>query len=204
MDLSGYGKDGAIINSGIPGVVDPEYGNTRSKSAGKAVLELGVSTIGAKALNKILKADKFSGAGRLSNYVDEIGRYSDDVIKRTGKAGDSLRKGYKSSSRSTNLLKRDKFTKKTQQLTEWRRSIDKGDIGNQRKLFLGDDYVKVGEGKWRSLDGSRQFRVKPDDYLGKHGIGRPLVPNTPHAHFEFLQPKGNKFEVIKNIHVPLE
>ncbi|MBO2946226.1 hypothetical protein JJQ72_19855 [Paenibacillus sp. F411] len=88
-------------------------------------------------------------------------------------------------------------------MTEWRRSIDKADIGNQRKLFLGEDYVKVGDGKWRSLDGARQFRVKPDDYLGNHGIGRPLVPNTPHVHFEFLNPKGNKFEVIKNIHVPL-
>ncbi|MCG8540566.1 MAG: hypothetical protein MJA82_11595 [Clostridia bacterium] len=61
--------------------------NTRSKIAGKAALELGVAIIGAKALDKILKADKFSDAGRLSNYVDEIGRYSDDVIKRTGKAG---------------------------------------------------------------------------------------------------------------------
>ena len=62
---------------------------------------------------------------------------------------------------------------------------------------------KVGYGKWRSLGGTRQFRVKTDDYLGNHGIGRPLVPNTPHVHFEFLNPKGNKFEVIKNIHVPL-
>ena len=60
--------------------------NTRSKIAGKAVLELGVSIIGAKALDKTLKAGKFSGAGRLSNYIDEIGRYSDDVIKGAGKA----------------------------------------------------------------------------------------------------------------------
>lgn len=88
-------------------------------------------------------------------------------------------------------------------MTEWRRSIDKADIGNQRMLFLGEDYVKVADGKWRSLDGARQFRVKPGDYLGNHGIGRPLVPNTPHVHFEILSLKGNKFEVIKNIHVPL-
>ena len=64
--------------------------NTRSKLAGKAVLELGVSIIGAKALDKTLKAGKFSGAGRLSNYVDEIGRYSDDVIKGTGKATNTV------------------------------------------------------------------------------------------------------------------
>lgn len=57
------------------------------------------------------------------------------------------------------------------------------------RLFLGDDYVKIDSGKWRSLDGTRQFRVKPDDYLGNHGIGQPTVPNTPHVHFEFLTPK---------------
>ena len=89
-------------------------------------------------------------------------------------------------------------------MTEWRRSFDKTDFANERRLFLGDNYVKVDAGKWRSLDGTRQLRVKPDDYMGKHGIGRPLVPNTSHVHLEFLQPKGNKFEVIKNIHVPLK
>jgi hypothetical protein len=70
---------------------------------------------------------------------------------------------------------------------------------------LGDDYVKIDAGKWRSLDGLRQFRVKPDDYLGMHGIGNPIVPNTPHVHFEFLQSRMNSsgFKVIKNIHVPL-
>lgn len=74
------------------------------------------------------------------------------------------------------------------------------------RLFLGDDYVKVDSGKWRSLDGTRQFRVKPDDYLGNHGIGQPTVPNTPHVHFEFLTPRsnGNGFDVIKNIHVPIK
>ena len=68
------------------------------------------------------------------------------------------------------------------------------------------DYVKIDSGKWRSLDGTRQFRVKPDDYLGNHGIGQPTVPNTPHVHFEFLTPKsnGNGFDVIKNIHVPIK
>ena len=65
---------------------------------------------------------------------------------------------------------------------------------------------KIDSGKWRSLDGTRQFRVKPDDYLGNHGIGQPTVPNTPHVHFEFLTPKsnGNGFDVIKNIHVPIK
>lgn len=74
------------------------------------------------------------------------------------------------------------------------------------RLFLGDDYVKIGADKWRSLDGTGQFSVKPDDYLGRdHGMGRPIVPNTPHVYFEFLTPRsnGNGFNVIKSIHVPL-
>ena len=52
----------------------------------------------------------------------------------------------------------------------------------KRAKFLGDDFVKVDAGKWRSIDGTRQFRVKPNDYLGEHGIGRPLVLNTPHVY----------------------
>ena len=115
------------------------------------------------------------------------------------------REGYQSNGRSNNLLGRDRSTGQTVNSTEWRRSISRQNIGNERKLFLGDDYVKVDAGKWRSLDGTRQFRVKPGDYLGNHGIGQPIVPNTPHVHFEFLTPRsgGNGFNVIKNIHVPL-
>jgi hypothetical protein len=114
--------------------------------------------------------------------------------------------GYKSGTRETDPLKSDKSTGSTQQLTEWRRRIKKSDIGSQRSRFLGEGYVKVGPGKWRSIDGTRQFRVKPDDYLGRHPIGQPPVPHTPHIHFEFLEPtqSGNKFKVRKNIHVPLE
>ena len=144
------------------------------------------------------------------NYL-EVTRTGNNVSSGVGNGNtvsgiDSryLKEGYQSGARSNNLFAKDKFTKNTEQLTEWRRSIDKSDIANERRLFLGEDYVKVSEGKWRSLDGTRQFRVKPDDYLGGHGIGMPTVPNTPHVHFEFLQPKGNKFEVIKNIHVPLQ
>ena len=87
------------------------------------------------------------------------------------------RTGYQSKGRSNNLFGRDRSTRRTTNLTEW-----------------------------RSLDGTRQFRVKPDDYLGNHGIGQPTVPNTPHVHFEFLTPKsnGNGFDVIKNIHVPIK
>ena len=116
------------------------------------------------------------------------------------------RTGYQSSGRSNNLFGRDRATRRTTNLTEWRRSISKQDIHNEMRLFLGDDYVKIDSGKWRSLDGTRQFRVKPDDYLGNHGIGQPIVPNTPHVHFEFLTPRsnGNGFDVIKNIHVPIK
>ena len=109
------------------------------------------------------------------------------------------RTGYQSNGRSNNLFGRDRSTRRTTNLTEWRRSIGKQDIHNEMRLFLGDDYVKVDSGKWRSLDGTRQFRVKPDDYLGNHGIGQPTVPNTPHVHFEFLTPRsnGNGFDVKK-------
>ncbi len=105
---------------------------------------------------------------------------------------------------ANNLFGRDRFNRNTQQLTEWRRSISPDDIAAERAKFLGDDFIKIDEGKWRSLDGTRQFRVKPDDYLGKHGIGRPLVPNTPHVHFEFLSPTSNGFQVTKNVHVPIK
>lgn len=92
-----------------------------------------------------------------------------------------------------------------EKLTEWRRSINKQDIHNEMRLFLGDDYVKIDSGKWRILDRTRKFRVKWDDYLENYGIGQPTVPNTPHVHFEFLTPRsnGNGFDVIKNIHVPI-
>ena len=91
-------------------------------------------------------------------------------------------------------------------LTEWRRTISPHDIAIERLKFLGDSFVRVGPGKWRSIDGKRQFRVTPDDYLGRHGIGRPPVPNTPHVHFEFLQfnPSGTRLQVMKNVHVPLQ
>lgn len=133
--------------------------------------------------------------GKISESVDESG--SSSRYDRTG---------YQSKGRSNNLFGRDRSTRRTTNLTEWRRSISQQDIHNEMRLFLGDDYVKIDSGKWRSLDGTRQFRVKPDDYLGNHGIGQPTVPNTPHVHFEFLTPKsnGNGFDVIKNIHVPIK
>ena len=89
---------------------------------------------------------------------------------------------------------------------EWRRKVCKKDIGKERLNFLGANYVKVEPGKWRSLDGKRQFRVKTDDYAGGHGMGFPIVPNTPHIHMEFLTPKSNglNFTVTKNIHIPLK
>jgi len=46
----------------------------------------------------------------------------------------------------------------------------------------------------------------PSDYLGKHGIGSPIVPGTPHVQFEFLAPPnpgGVNLRLIKCVHVPL-
>ena len=133
---------------------------------------------------------KSSSSTELKRYSDASNRYN--------------RKGYTSGNQSSNLFAKDKLANSTQNITEWRRSIDKSEISKERRLFLGDDYVKIDSGKWRSLDGKRQFRVKPGDYKGGHGIGNPLVPNIPHVHFEFLEPRGNKFRVKKNIHVPLK
>lgn len=85
-------------------------------------------------------------------------------------------------------------------------TVTKKDIKNERIKFVGKDAVKIDKGTWRSLDGKRQFRTVPNDYLGKHGIGNPLVPNTPHVHFEFLSPPnpgGKNLKVIKNVHVPI-
>lgn len=110
---------------------------------------------------------------------------------------------YKSGTRTDRPLGRDKNIS-AQNLTEGRRTIKSSDIASERIKFLGEGYYKAGHGKWRSLDGTRQFRVTPSDYLGKHPIGAPPGRSVPHIHFEFLKPRGaENFTVLKNIHVPL-
>ena len=116
--------------------------------------------------------------------------------------------GYQSDGRMSDdlLLYPKTNTKRTENVTEWRREIKKSDIAIERIKFVGEDAVKVARGVWRSIDGTRQFRVVPEDYFGEHAIGRPKVYNVPHVHFEFLglpNPGGIKLRVIKNIHVPL-
>lgn len=66
-----------------------------------------------------------------------------------------------------------------------------------RERFLGEQHVKVSPGKWRSVDGRRQFRLKPGDFRGRGPLGS-------HAHLEFLRrtPSGH-LEVVKNVHVPI-
>lgn len=155
---------------------------------------------------------------RFRYYDPDVGRFvSQDPIGLSGGANhyqyspnpvawtDPLGLKYRSSTRSPHVVSgKDKSNKGTSQLSEWRRTICSSAMKMERERFLGDDLVKVGEGKWRSADGLRQFRVGPSDYDGGHGMGLPNVPNTPHAHFEFLRPtsQGN-FVVVKNIHVPI-
>ena len=69
---------------------------------------------------------------------------------------------------------------------------------------LGLKYRSIGRSQ-NVLSGKDRTN-KPDDYLGTHGMGKSLIPNTSHVHFEFLQPKGSSihFNVVKNIHVPLD
>jgi len=104
------------------------------------------------------------------------------------------------------LLRKNTNTSHAINITEWRRSISRNNIRAERLKFVGKDAVKVDAGTWRSVDGSRQFRTVPNDYLGRHGIGQPTVPNIPHAHFEFLAPPnlgGTNLRVLKNVHIPL-
>ena len=168
---------------------------------GQMVADFVTGVVIGEILDGIMAATQNKLRSIFANY--------DATMREALESGSSSRydrTGYQSKGRSNNLFGRDRSTRRTTNLTEWRRSISQQDIHNEMRLFLGDDYVKIDSGKWRSLDGTRQFRVKPDDYLGNHGIGQPTVPNTPHVHFEFLTPKsnGNGFDVIKNIHVPIK
>ena len=117
-----------------------------------------------------------------------------------------LKSGYQPGSRGEKLRLDDYTTNRTKYVSEWRRYIDQQDIPQERRLFLGDNYVKVDDGKWRSLDGKRQFRAKQNDYLGRHGMGLPKVLHQRHVHFEFVQLNNSKtgYKVIKNIHVPIK
>ena len=115
---------------------------------------------------------------------------------------------YKSGCKTSTVFSgKDKSKKSTDNISENRRTIQSDDIKKERKKFLGEDSVKVDKGKWRSLDGQRQFRVKPDDYSfdgSGHGMGKPPVKGKPHVHFEFLKPtESGNFSVQKNVHVPL-
>ena len=119
-----------------------------------------------------------------------------DVLVHNNCKSRQYKNGYQSSKRASNLYAPDRSNKKTKQVFDNSRIINSSNLKQERELFLGKDAVKVDKGKWRSLDGTRQFRIKPQDYLGKHGGGS-------HAHFEFLSPNksGTKYNVTKNIHV---
>ncbi|EJR02710.1 RHS repeat-associated core domain-containing protein [Bacillus cereus MC118] len=48
----------------------------------------------------------------------------------------------------------------TKQIFEKRRAITPSNINQQKRKFLGNNHVKISAGKWRSADGTRQFRAK--------------------------------------------
>jgi hypothetical protein len=156
----------------------------------------------------------FDTANRVENYDSAWGVVSESLVAPNSAANvveSSIplpQRAYQSGTRmaDSQLLRVNTNTKATQNITEWRRTVSRGGIGYERTKFLGTDSVKIDAGTWRSLDGTRQFRTVPNDYLGRHGIGQPSVPDTPHVHFEFLAPPnpgGTNLRVLKNVHVPL-
>lgn len=102
-----------------------------------------------------------------------------------------------SAAKKPSIFARDKATGATKHIFPKKQSVSKSQTKALREKFLGEKVVKVGPGKWRNADGSRQFRLKPGDYAGSHG--------EPHVHLEFLKPNqaGTKFIVEKNVHIPL-
>lgn len=92
----------------------------------------------------------------------------------------------------------------TKDVSEWRRPISSSEIPILRTSFLGEGHVKVDRGVWMSIDGKRIFRAKPIDYLGIHGMGKPMVANQRHVHLEILRKTPAKnYKVVKNIHIPI-
>ncbi|WP_234637086.1 RHS repeat-associated core domain-containing protein [Delftia tsuruhatensis] len=62
--------------------------------------------------------------------------------------------------------------------------------------FFGKNYVEIGKpgsGVFRSIDGTRQFRIDGNSLLGNH------APGLPHGHLELYAPKGNR--PISNNHI---
>jgi len=103
------------------------------------------------------------------------------------------------------LLGKEGKAKNIQNITDITKAIKKGNISGERLKFLGKNFIKVGKGKWRNLKGTKQFRVKPNDYLGKHPAKTSPKYIGPHAHYEYLKlnKKKKKLDVYKNVHVPL-
>jgi hypothetical protein len=104
----------------------------------------------------------------------------------------------KNAAKKPSIFAKDKYNASTNQVFPKTQSVTRDGTKVLKEKFLGDDIVKVGPGKWRSADGTRQFRLKPGDYAGSHGAG-------PHARLEFLKPNqpGTKYIVEKNVHIPI-
>ena len=126
-----------------------------------------------------LKADAFVGVVRgaaVANKAVKAAKNS-KKIKETVKAIKSKRLS------DSLLLGKEAKAMNIKNIKDLTKSFHKSKIGQQCKQFLGNNSIKVDKGKWRNLKGTKQFRVKPNDYLGKHPA--PNDPNYigPHAHF---------------------
>ncbi len=171
---------------------------------GKLIAGILMSVAGSKGLNHFLKTGKLPRNIHKAIKPGKIKIYNLGTRAKIRLKKDIPLKKYHPRNQSKRLFLEDIPSGK-KNVTEWRRSLNKKDIPRHKVQFLGEDYVKIGKGKWRSKDGRRQFRVKPADYSGIHGIGKPRVPDTSHLHFELLEldKSGKVFIVKKNIHVPL-
>ncbi len=167
------------------------------------VLAFGINAVFNDAGTKVIDKVKNSKAGQaVSGKISNV----KDVIK--GKVGGALSavkdwagSAAKEGSSLTNAG--EKAVTGNCGINRYERAGYQSD-GRSNNLFGRDRQTRntVQYTEWRRSIRKNNIQV---DYLGKYPIGQPSVPNIPHVHLEFLNPRknGNGFDVIKNVHVPL-
>ena len=186
------GKWGVSIAYGIGEVIGTLVSAVGSVVSSPVVMVVGAIAITGYAIYEIYETYNYC-SGKSEAKSSSTNSKGSSLKRRFNnkKASQGRRKKYtKHGYKEDNVIKG-----KTKQVTNKRNKISKKDINKLKEKFLGKDYIKVDDAKWRNLDESRQFRCKYNDLNGKHGnIGS-------HVHLEFLDENAN---VLKNIHIPVE